>query len=88
MKHNQRIQFNTEVWKEGSLFVSYVPQLDISSCGKTIGAARKNMKEATELFLEEAERMGTLAVPVFIIKNLLRTAQINRERYFQLLEQC
>jgi predicted RNA binding protein YcfA (HicA-like mRNA interferase family) len=25
------------------------------------------------------------AVPVFIIKNLLRTAQISRERYFDLL---
>lgn len=28
------------------------------------------------------------AVPVFIIKNLLRTACLSRERYFELLEQC
>lgn len=27
------------------------------------------------------------AVPVFIIKNLLRTAGMSRERYFELLEQ-
>lgn len=27
-------------------------------------------------------------IPVFIIKNLLRTAQMTRERYFQLLEYC
>jgi predicted RNA binding protein YcfA (HicA-like mRNA interferase family) len=27
------------------------------------------------------------AVPVFIIKNLLRTAEMSRERYFDLLEQ-
>jgi len=26
------------------------------------------------------------AVPVFIIKNLLRTAGMNRDRYFELLE--
>lgn len=26
-------------------------------------------------------------LPVFIIKNILRTAQISRERYFELLEQ-
>jgi predicted RNA binding protein YcfA (HicA-like mRNA interferase family) len=26
------------------------------------------------------------AVPVFIIKNLLRTARIDRERYFELLD--
>lgn len=28
------------------------------------------------------------AVPVFIIKNLLRTAGIDRDRYFELLQQC
>ncbi|MDP2630368.1 MAG: type II toxin-antitoxin system HicA family toxin [Candidatus Uhrbacteria bacterium] len=27
-------------------------------------------------------------VPVFIIKNLLRTAGIDRDRYFELLKQC
>ena len=27
-------------------------------------------------------------VPVFIIKNNLRTASMSRERYFELLEQC
>lgn len=28
------------------------------------------------------------AVPVFIIKNNLRTAGMSRERYFELLEKC
>ena len=28
------------------------------------------------------------AVPVFIIKNLLRTAEMTRERYFELLSNC
>lgn len=28
------------------------------------------------------------AVPVFIIKNLLRTAGMSRERYFELLDEC
>jgi len=28
------------------------------------------------------------ALPVFIIRNVLRTAQINRERYLELLEQA
>jgi len=27
-------------------------------------------------------------VPVFIIKNLLRTADMSRERYFDLLQKC
>lgn len=28
------------------------------------------------------------ALPVFIVKNVLRTAQISRERYFELLERA
>lgn len=28
------------------------------------------------------------AVPVFIVKNLLRTAGMSRERYFELLDGC
>jgi hypothetical protein len=33
---------------------------DVSSCGCTLDEARKNLKIAVNLFLEEAERMGTL----------------------------
>lgn len=62
MKTSKKVQFNfnTEVWKEGNLFVAYVPQLDLSSCGETIEKAKRNVKEATELFIEEAEKKGTL----------------------------
>ena len=42
------------------MYVSYIPELDVSSCGKTFDEARKNIHEAIELFLEEAESMGTL----------------------------
>ena len=54
------IQLNTEIWKEADMYVAYVPQLDVSSCGRTVEEAKKNIKEATEAFLEEAQRMGTL----------------------------
>ncbi len=54
------IQFNTEIWKEGEMYVSYVPQLDVSSCGSTIDEAKKNISDAVEGFLEEATCMGTV----------------------------
>jgi hypothetical protein len=34
--------------------------LDVSSCGGTKERALKNLREAVRLFLEEAEKMGTL----------------------------
>ena len=52
--------FDTLVWKEGGSYVSYCPQLDVSSCGDTIDEAQRMLKEAVSLFLEEAEKMGTL----------------------------
>ncbi len=57
---NKIIQFNTQVWKEGGMYVSYAPQLDVSSCGNTIDEAKKNIREAVGSFLSEAQKMGTL----------------------------
>ena len=46
--------------KEGKVYVSYAKELDVSSCGKSIREAKKNLIEAVECFLETAEEMGTL----------------------------
>lgn len=54
------IQFTTRVFKEGRTFVAHALELDISSCGGTKEKALANLKEAVRLFLEEAERMGSL----------------------------
>ncbi len=54
------IYFDTLVWKEEGVYVSYCPQLDVSSCGDTVEEARSMLKEAIRLFLEEAERSGNL----------------------------
>ena len=54
------IQFTTHIFKEGRSFVAYTPELDVSSCGGTKERAVKNLKQAVELFLEEAGKMGTL----------------------------
>jgi hypothetical protein len=54
------IQFTTRIFKEGRAFVAQALELDISSCGGSKDKALKNLKEAVRLFLEEAERMGSL----------------------------
>lgn len=55
-----KIQFTTRIFKEGRTFVAYAQELDVSSCGRTKEKALANIKEAVRLFLEEAEKMGTL----------------------------
>jgi predicted RNase H-like HicB family nuclease len=54
------INFNTQVWKEGRMYVSYAKELEVCSCGRTIKEAKKNLIRAVECFLETAEEMGTL----------------------------
>lgn len=41
-------------------YVAYIPEFDISSAGKTEQKARKNVKEALEILLEEAKRKNKL----------------------------
>ncbi len=54
------IEFDSIVFEENGTFVAHCPQLDVSSCGKTVDEARTNILTAVRLFLEEAARMGTL----------------------------
>ena len=54
------IQFTTRIFKEGRSYVAQALELDVSSCGGSKEKALKNLKEAVRLFLEEAEKMGTL----------------------------
>lgn len=46
--------------REGKRFIAYTPALDLSTSGKTFVEAKRRFEQATELFLEEVERMGTL----------------------------
>ena len=54
------IEFTTNIFKESSQYVAYTPELDVSSCAHTERKARENLIEAVRLFLEEADKMGTL----------------------------
>lgn len=54
------IRFTTQVFKEGKMYVAYAPELDVSSCGKSLEEAKENLREAVEIFLEETQKTGTL----------------------------
>ena len=54
------IQFTPRIFEEGRTYVAHALELDVSSCGGTKEKAVKRLQEAVRLFLEEAEKMGTL----------------------------
>jgi predicted RNase H-like HicB family nuclease len=45
-------QFTAVIEREGNLFVSLCPQLDIASQGSSVEEAKSNLQEAIELFFE------------------------------------
>lgn len=47
-------QFTAIIEREGRQYVALCPELDIASQGHTVEQARKNLKEALELFFETA----------------------------------
>lgn len=55
-----RIAYSVLVFREGDGYVAYAPQLDVSSCGDSAEEAERMLQEAAALFLEEAQRLGTL----------------------------
>ena len=59
-KKKYNFPFTAQVFKEGDVFVAYVPALDISSCADTDEGARKNIQDAVRGFLESSHERGTL----------------------------
>ncbi len=54
------IIYNEIVFKEVNAYIAYCPELDLSSCGSSIEQAKEMLRTAMRLFIEEAEKMGTL----------------------------
>lgn len=48
------------LWKEKEGYVSKCPELGVASAGDTVEDALKNLKEASELYLENAKELGIL----------------------------
>ncbi len=53
-------QFTAVIEREDNMYVALCPELDIASQGETVEEARKNLKEAIELFFETASRKEIL----------------------------
>jgi predicted RNase H-like HicB family nuclease len=54
-----KIRLTEEIWKEGNMYVSYCPELDVASCGEDVQKAKKNLIEAIMINIEETKKMGT-----------------------------
>lgn len=52
------------VRKEGRHYVAWTPELDIASQGKSPEAAVEALKEAVELYLEDADALPPLGTPM------------------------
>jgi len=48
------LKLTTTYHQEGKFFVAYCPELGVTSQGKNLEIAEKNLKEAIELYLEDA----------------------------------
>ena len=48
------------IWREGEDFVSLCPELGVSSCGATLEEATAMLKEAVDLYVENARELDTL----------------------------
>jgi len=51
-----KIKVTEEVWKEGNMYVSYCPELDMAACGKSIEESKKNLKEVISINFVECRK--------------------------------
>ncbi|MBA7553845.1 hypothetical protein ES705_46449 [subsurface metagenome] len=57
----KRFSLTATVWEEEGVYVSKCPELGVASCGDTPEEALSNLKEAAELYLDNAKELGLLA---------------------------
>ncbi|OHB76512.1 MAG: hypothetical protein A2Z34_01160 [Planctomycetes bacterium RBG_16_59_8] len=53
-------RFSATIWREGKAYLSKCPELNVASAGDTPHEAHENLKEAVELYLENAGKLGML----------------------------
>ena len=56
----EKFNLTSIIWKEGDVYVSKCPELEVASAGDTQEEALENLKEAVELYIENAK---VLAIP-------------------------
>lgn len=55
-----KLFLTSKIWKEDKHYVAYNPELEVASQGKTFKEAEKMLKEAIDLFIKTAKKIGTL----------------------------
>jgi predicted RNase H-like HicB family nuclease len=56
----KNFEYTGVVWRESEGYVSKCPELGVASCGDTLEEAVSNLKEAVDLYLENAEALGLM----------------------------
>jgi len=51
----KKLNLKNVLWKEGKYYVAQCLNVDVSSFGKTKAEASKNLKEALDLYFEDAK---------------------------------
>lgn len=46
------MKLTSKIWKEDKYYIARCPELGVTTQGKTLAEAKKNLKEAVELHLE------------------------------------
>ena len=54
-----QVRLTEEIWKEGNMYVSYCPELDMAACGATVSQSKDNLVEVFGINLEEMQKQGT-----------------------------
>jgi predicted RNase H-like HicB family nuclease len=64
--------FTFAVWQEGKFYVAQCLNVDVSSFGKTYDEAVRNLKEAVDLYLEDAPSHKVLKIekPSILIETM------------------
>ena len=56
----RKVNLTVTIWEEEGAYVSKCPELEVASFGSTPEEALNNLKEAVELYLENAEELGLM----------------------------
>lgn len=56
----EKYSLTSVIWKEDDVYVSKCPEIEVASAGDTPQEALDNLKEAVELYLENAKLLGIL----------------------------
>jgi predicted RNase H-like HicB family nuclease len=59
-QHQAFLDLTAVIWQEDNGFVSLCPELGVSSCGSTLEEATSMLKEAVDLYLENARELDML----------------------------